>query len=146
VVSVTRGGRGRPEVTSPFDFSTPLLYKWSVDIFCHLFPFKSYSTFSFWLEIAIGAEILGFLGDSRPLNACAHQRDPEKAPTCVKPRRLSHHACLCDARFDRYAIAKKKKKKNIKKKSQSRYISRMRGAPLSNRLQWKFAHLLRSPT
>jgi hypothetical protein len=53
---------------------------------------------------------------------------PENAPPCVKPRRLSHHACLCDARFDRYAIARKKakknkdKNKNIKrKKSQNRY-------------------------
>jgi hypothetical protein len=59
---------------SPFDSSTTLLYKWSVDFFVYLFPFKSYSTFSFWLEIAVRAEILGFLfGDSRPLNACAHQ-------------------------------------------------------------------------
>jgi hypothetical protein len=42
---------------------------------------------------------------------------------------------------------REKKQKNIKrKKSQSRYISRMRGAPLSNRLQWKFAHRFRSPT
>jgi hypothetical protein len=30
VVSRTRG-RGKPEVTSPFDSSTSLLYKWSVD-------------------------------------------------------------------------------------------------------------------
>jgi hypothetical protein len=53
----------------------------------------------------------GILGYSRPLNACAHQRDPEKAPTGFKPRLLSYHACLCDARFDRYAIAKR----NIKR-------------------------------
>jgi hypothetical protein len=103
--------------------------------FVYLFPFKSYSTFSFRLEIPIGAEILGVFGNSRPLNACVHQRNPEKARPCVKPRRLSHHAFLCDAPFGRYAIArkkyKKKKKKNIKrKKSQSRYISRMRGGAL----------------
>jgi hypothetical protein len=27
-------GRGKPEVTSPIDSSTPLLYQWSVDILC----------------------------------------------------------------------------------------------------------------
>jgi hypothetical protein len=100
----------------------------------YLFPFKSYSTFSFRLEIPIGAEILGVFGNSRPLNACVHQRNPEKARPCVKSRRLSHHACLCDAPFGRYAIARKKYKKKKKiskeKKSQSRYISRMRGGAL----------------
>jgi hypothetical protein len=60
VVSGTRG-RGEPEVTSPFDYSTPLLYEWSVDIFC-LFSFRSYSTFSFRLQIPIGAENLGVWG------------------------------------------------------------------------------------
>jgi hypothetical protein len=35
--------------------------------FVYLFPFKSYSTFSFWLEIPIGAEILGVLGFLDPL-------------------------------------------------------------------------------
>jgi hypothetical protein len=33
VVSSIRG-RGKPEVTSPFDSETPLLHWWSVDIFC----------------------------------------------------------------------------------------------------------------
>jgi hypothetical protein len=62
---------------------------------------------------------------------------PKSARPCVKPRRLSHHACLCDAPFGGYAIARKtflkkiKIKKTIKrKKSQSRYISRMRGGAL----------------
>jgi hypothetical protein len=48
-------------------------------------------------------------------------------------RRLSHHTFLCDAPFGRYAIARKKyKKKKVskEKKSQSRYISRMRGGAL----------------
>jgi hypothetical protein len=50
-------------------------------------------------------------------------------------RRLSHHACLCDARFDRYAIARKSTKKRIKYyqkeiKPQSRFISRMRGGAI----------------
>jgi hypothetical protein len=71
-----------------------------------LFPFKSYSTFSFRLEIPLGAEIFGGFGDCRPLNVCVHQRNPEKARPCVKPRRLSHHACLSDALFGRYAIAR----------------------------------------
>jgi hypothetical protein len=33
VVSGARG-RGKMEVTSQFDSSTPFLYQWSVDIFC----------------------------------------------------------------------------------------------------------------
>jgi hypothetical protein len=32
VVSLLRG-RGRPEMTSPFDSSTPILYEWPVDTF-----------------------------------------------------------------------------------------------------------------
>jgi hypothetical protein len=56
------------------------------------------------------------------------------ARPCVKPRRLSHHAFLCDAPFGRYAIARKKYKKIKKiskeKESQSRDISRMRGGAL----------------
>jgi hypothetical protein len=104
----------------------------------YLFPFKSYSTFSFRLEIALEAEILGGFGKSRPLSGYIHQRDPQKANPCVKPRRLSHHAFLCDAPFDRYAIARKKYKKNIKrKKSQSRYISRMRGGILIQPIEMK---------
>jgi hypothetical protein len=70
----------------------------------------------------------------RPVVSGVHQRDPEKARPCVKPRRLSHHACLCDAPFGRCTIARKKIKnkiKNIKRKmSESRYISRMRGGAL----------------
>jgi hypothetical protein len=107
VVSGTRG-RGKPEVTSPFDSSTPLCISGLLTSFVYLFPFKSYSTFSFRLEIPRGAEISGVFGKSRPLNACVHQRDPEKARPCVKPRRLSHHIVLCDALSDRYAIARKK--------------------------------------
>jgi hypothetical protein len=40
-------------------------------------------------------------------NVSTYQRDPTRAHPSVEPRRLSHHACLCDARFDREAIAKK---------------------------------------
>jgi hypothetical protein len=50
---------------------------------------------------------------------------------------------LCDAQFDRYAIAKKEYQR---KRPQNRYISRMRDVSLSIRLQLSFAHLLRSPT
>jgi hypothetical protein len=73
---------------------------------------------------------LGFLN---PLNACVHQRDPGRAPSYVKWRRLSHHACLCDALFCRYAIARKNtknKKLSKDKKTVSRYISHMRGGAL----------------
>jgi hypothetical protein len=43
----------------------------------YLFPLKSYSAFSFWLEILIGAEILAVFVNYKPL---VHQRDPRKAP------------------------------------------------------------------
>jgi hypothetical protein len=109
-------------VTSPFDSSTPLLFQWSVDIFVYLFPFKSYSTISLRLEIPIKAEISGGCGISRPINACVHQRDLEKAPPCVKPRRLSHHAYLCDVSFGRYAIARKTLEKNYQKKKSHKVV------------------------
>jgi hypothetical protein len=114
-VSVARR-RGRPEVTSLLDSSSLLCINGLLTVFVYLFPFKSYSNYSFWLEIATGAEILGFWVDSRHLNACSQQRIFEKAHSCVKPRRLSRHACLCDGRFDQYAIARKVCKTNQKKK------------------------------
>jgi hypothetical protein len=99
----------------------------------HLFPFKSYSTFSFWAWNPSRGRTFGGFVISRHLSAYVHQRDPKKAPPCVEPRRLSHHACFCDAPFDRYAIVRPKiflKKISKEKKSQSRYISRMRGGAL----------------
>jgi hypothetical protein len=42
---------------SPFDSLTPLLCKWSAETFVDLFPFRSYSTFLFWFEIAHRAEV-----------------------------------------------------------------------------------------
>jgi hypothetical protein len=53
-------GRGKPEVTSPFDSSTPLSYSGLLTSFAYLFPFKSYSTFSLRLEIPIGLKFWGF--------------------------------------------------------------------------------------
>jgi hypothetical protein len=100
-------GCGKPELTSPFDLSTQFCISGLLTCLVYLFPFKGYSTFLFWLEIPIGAEILGVLGNCRLLSACVHRRDPQKAPPCVKLRRLSHHTCLCDAPFDRYANARK---------------------------------------
>jgi hypothetical protein len=138
-------------VTSPFDSSTPLLYKWSVDIFVYLFPFKSYSRFSFWLEIAIGAEILGVLGILDPLMH-AHINETPKTGTYLRQTASFEASCMLVRRSVRPVrdceknIFKISFFKYQKKKSQSRYISRMRGGALSNRLQWKFAHLLRSPT
>jgi hypothetical protein len=113
--------------------------------FVYVFPFKSYSTFSFGLEIPIGAEIFFFFfwgggfGNSRPLNACVHQRDPEKARPGVKSRRLSHHACLCDAPFGRYAIARKKYKKKIGGSEEKRTWRdvRRRNEPSSNRTSYE---------
>lgn len=63
---------------------------WLILANSYLFPFKSYSAFLFWLQRNLWVQTLGFLGDSTPLNISAHQRDPEKAPPCVKPIRLSH--------------------------------------------------------
>jgi hypothetical protein len=57
VVSVTRGRR-RPEMTSPFNSSSHFCVSGQLTFFVHVFPFKSYSTFSFYLKIAVGAEIL----------------------------------------------------------------------------------------
>jgi hypothetical protein len=49
-----------------------------------------------------------FWGDSSPLNACTHKRDPERAYPCVKLRCLSHHSyCFCDVQFSWYAIVRK---------------------------------------
>jgi hypothetical protein len=57
-------GRGKSAVTSPFNSSTPLLYSSGLlTSFVYLFPFRSYSTFSFRLEIPIGAEILEGFGE-----------------------------------------------------------------------------------
>jgi hypothetical protein len=42
---------------------------------------------------------------SDPLMSRHINETPEKARFCVKPRRLSHRAFLCDARFGRHAIA-----------------------------------------
>jgi hypothetical protein len=55
--------------------------------------------------------------DFRFLNVSAHQQDPQKAPTCIKPR--CHYAFLCDARFDCYMRLREKinKKQNVKRKS-----------------------------
>jgi hypothetical protein len=83
-------------VTSQFDSSTPLLYQWSVDILCLSISFRSkvIQHFRLGLNIPYGNEILRVLGNPRPLSACVHQRDPQKAPPCVKPRRLNHRACF----------------------------------------------------
>jgi hypothetical protein len=58
VVSGTRG-RGKPEVTSPLDSSTSLCISGLLTSGVYLFLFKSYSTFSFRLDITIAVEILG---------------------------------------------------------------------------------------
>jgi hypothetical protein len=73
---------------SLLDFASPLLSKRFLTFFGYFSPFESYSRVSFWLEIGIGTEISA-IRDIGSLNACAQQRDPEKAPTCVKSRPLS---------------------------------------------------------
>lgn len=50
-------GRGRTEMASPFNFSILLVCRLRdlLKFFAYLFPFKSDSTFSFWLETAAGS-------------------------------------------------------------------------------------------
>jgi hypothetical protein len=53
-------GRGKPEVTSPFDPRPHFCISSLLTSFVYLFPFKGYSTFSFRLEIPIGVKFLGW--------------------------------------------------------------------------------------
>jgi hypothetical protein len=112
------------------------------------FPLKSYSTFSFRLEIPTGAEIVVFFGNSRPLSACVHQREPHKALSCVKPRRLKP-SCMFFATLRSAATRLREKNKYFfffkyqRKRSHKVVIFHVYvEAPLSNRLQWKLAHRL----
>jgi hypothetical protein len=128
VLSVTRG-HGRPEMTPSFDSATSVLYKWSVGVFCLSLSFqKVIHHCRFCLKLPLGLKVWRF-GDFRPLNVSARQRDPEKAPPCMEPRCLSHHACLCDAPFGLYAIERKK--------PLSCYISRMHGGALIQAIAMK---------
>jgi hypothetical protein len=67
VISVTRR-RGGPEVTSP---SVPRLYFCICSLLTffglYLYPFKSYSIFSLWFEIAMELKFWGFMGILDPL-------------------------------------------------------------------------------
>jgi hypothetical protein len=68
--------RDRPEMTSSFDSSALLLYKWSVDMFhLSLSVQKLFNILVLASKRPLG-KILGDLGDSRSLNATAHQRFP----------------------------------------------------------------------
>jgi hypothetical protein len=119
VVSGTRG-RGKPEVTSPFDSSTHFCISGLLTFFVYLFPFKSYSTFSFRLEIPIGAEILGVLGILDPL-VHAHINETPKGtslrqtasfePSCMFVRRSVRPLRDCEKKIQ------KKRKLKIKRKS-----------------------------
>jgi hypothetical protein len=73
-----------------------------------------------------------FFYDFRPRNASAHQKDSETAYPCVKPRRLSHRARLCDAQFAGTLILLiKSRKEYFKKKLWGLYISDKRvGTPI----------------
>lgn len=61
-------GRGTPEMTSPFDLSWSLLYRWSVDIFClSLSVEKLFNIFHLAGKSPLGAKFWGFLGILNPL-------------------------------------------------------------------------------
>jgi hypothetical protein len=53
-------GSNGPDVMSQFEFATPLCICDLLSCFAYLIPFKSYSTFSFWLKNAIGLKFFGF--------------------------------------------------------------------------------------
>jgi hypothetical protein len=112
------------------------------------FRSKVIRDFCFDFILPWGCNFWGVLGDSRSLNACANQRDPEKVPTCFKPRRLRHHACWCDARFDQSAmkIIFKNGLSIQRKESHKVVIFHVNVvAASSNQLQLKFPHGFRSP-
>ena len=61
-------GRGTPEMTSPFDLSWSLLYRWSVDIFCLSLSFeKLFNDFHLAGKCPLEAKFWGFLGSLNPL-------------------------------------------------------------------------------
>jgi hypothetical protein len=85
--------------------------------FCvFLYSFHSYSTFLFWLEVALGAEDFGILGILNPLKHAKIKETPKK------------HLFASFEQSWREKYFKKKQKQ--RRKSQSRYISRMHGGAL----------------
>jgi hypothetical protein len=95
-----------------------------------LFPFKSFSTFSTFssrLDIPIGAENFFFLGNSRPLLHVHINETPNRFP--LRQNASFKPSCTFVPRSVRQLReCEKNMQKRIKgKKSQSRYISRMRG-------------------
>jgi hypothetical protein len=72
--------RGRPEVTSHLIPRSVVCISGVCSLFHYLFPFKSYSTFLFWLEIAMMAEILKvlFRGIPDPLMNAHIKKTPKR--------------------------------------------------------------------
>ena len=61
-------GRGTLEMTSAFDLSWSLLYRWSVDIFCLCLSVeKLFNIFHLARKSPLGAKFLGFSGILNPL-------------------------------------------------------------------------------
>jgi hypothetical protein len=95
-------------------------------MFVYLLPFKSYSKFSFWLEITIGAAIWRVWGYFRPLNQAQRfgtARRPQNASSFVKPRRLNHHT---------FFVRRSNKNISKGKRSQSVCFRCVQGLPHSN--------------
>ena len=62
-------GRGTPEMTSPFDLSKSLLYRWSVDIFCLCLSVeKLFNIFHLAGKSPLGAKFWGVFGDFEPFS------------------------------------------------------------------------------
>ena len=89
-----------------------------------------YSMFLFALKMPNHAPFWALFGVKHPQISKIKNSDPQKAPPCAIPRRLSVFAWKSVNRYGRGAIPRKKKKKRKKerKKSQYLYITPPRGA------------------
>jgi hypothetical protein len=104
-----------------------------------------------WNSAFIDAEQLNdycrFFWDSRPVIACAHQRDSRKH--LLESNRVIRaviHICAT-LRSSTSVLRKKKYFERISKEKSHKVVTFhvYVGAPLFSRLQWKFAHLSRLP-
>lgn len=106
--------------------STSLLYKWSVEFFVYLYTFNFIRKFVLAKKCPLIWNFGGFGAflDSKCLGTST---TTQKGTFLLLTE--SFEPCLCDARCQ-YTVPRKTV---IRKKSQSLYISHVRGAPLSNR-------------
>ena len=73
-----------PKASNRFPICVPL------QLFAYLLPFRSYSTFLFWLGFPIWGENIGGFRGLRPPNLNFCDFSLQKALPFAKPRQLSH--------------------------------------------------------